>query len=154
MNNIDHFSINVVPENNEMLIFSIKPEIAYTLYSSRLGIQQDLAISPTFYKNFDFYFWDDCYEEKSRREIMLKKEKRFGIKAGTVIVHENEGVKYLLSFGTKTNEDNFRQDMITKKEYFKSLGIDCLKELNSSISKYLSPQLNGDSRIIKLKGEK
>ena len=95
---IDHFSINMVLKNQQMLVFSICPEIAYTLYSCPNGIKQDLAISPTFYENLDFFFWEDCYDEKYKFEIMSKKEQRFGIKAGAVIVKEINGIKYLFSF--------------------------------------------------------
>jgi hypothetical protein len=151
MHNIDHFSINVVLGNGKMLVFSIRPEIAYTLYSSRRGVEQDLAISPTFYNNLDFYFWDDCYKEDSKRELMSKKEEKFGIKAGAVIVKNIDDVKYLLSFGTRTSEDNFRTDIIHNQSLYESIGLGCLEYMGSSINKYLCSEELGNvkSKIYK-----
>jgi hypothetical protein len=146
MHNIDHFSINVVLRNGKMLVFSIRPEIAYTLYSSRRGIEQDLAISPTFYNNLDFYFWDDCYKEDSKRELMSKKEEKFGIKAGAVIVKEIDDIKYLLSFGTKSSEDNFRTDIVHNKSLYESIGLGCLEYMAKSMSKYLCDEDHDDRK--------
>lgn len=136
MNFIDHFSINMVLKNGRMLVFSVCPEIAYTLYSSQRGIEQDLAISPTFYNNLDFYFWEDCYDEESKYEVMSKKEQRFGIKAGAVIIKEINGIKYLLSFGTKTSADNFKQDIITNQSLYSNLGEGCLGIMANAFEKY------------------
>lgn len=135
---IDHFSINMVLANGKMLVFSVCPEIAYTLYSSQRGIEQDLAISPTFYNNLDFYFWEDCYSDDTRREVMNKKEERFGIKAGAVIVKKVGDIKYLLSFGTKSSADNFKQEIISQQPLYDLLGSSCLQAMDSSLSKYIT----------------
>lgn len=142
MNFIDHFSINVVPKNKGMLIFSIAPEIAYTLYSTAEGVRQDHAISPTFYENLDFYFWDSCYNPEVRKEIMQKKEIRFGIKSGAVITYEDEYARYLFSFGTKSNKDNFMQDITISREYYKQIALDCKEQMKEVLEKYINHEQN------------
>ena len=148
---IDHFSINMVLSNGKMLVFSICPEIAYTLYSSRRGIEQDLAISPTFYDNMDFYFWEDCYSDESKREVMNKKEERFGIKAGAVIIKQIEDIKYLLSFGTKSSADNFKHDIYTNQALYNKLGSGCLEIMDSSIKKYTDSAEIHNAKIYQFK---
>ena len=120
-----------------MLVFSVCPEIAYTLYSSQRGIEQDLAISPTFYDNLDFYFWEDCYSDDTKYEVMNKKEERFGIKAGAVIVKKVDDIKYLLSFGTKSSSDNFKQEIITRQSLYEQLGASCLETMSDALIKYI-----------------
>lgn len=138
-NYIDHFSINVVPKStNKMLIFSINPNIAYKVYENPQGVNQDLAISPYFYENKDFYFWDDCYRKKDLTQIRLKKEQPFGIKAGAVIVKEIKDVYYLLSFATKTSSDNFKSDIYLSRCVYNEMGEFCLDKMKCNIEKYFS----------------
>ncbi|MCA9749768.1 MAG: hypothetical protein KC414_11740, partial [Romboutsia sp.] len=136
---IDHFSINVVKPSKEMLVFSIRPEIAYSVYSSPKGIAEDLAISPTFYENLNFYFWEDCYKEKNKEQFMLKKEYRFGILAGAVIVYKKHGVHYLFSFASKTSREEFKQNIFINRMAYKAIAINVLELIQCSINKYIYP---------------
>ena len=82
---------------------------------------------------------------------MSKKEQRFGIKAGAVIVKEVNGIKYLLSFGTKFSADNFKQDVFTKQSLYKNLGEGCLEIMASSLKKYIDPPKPNSAKLYYLR---
>ena len=77
---VDHVSINAVPRDGNMLIFSKAPSFGYALYSSTNGIILDTAISPTFYTTLNHYFWDDCYPRHLYKQILKMKEEKMDLK--------------------------------------------------------------------------
>lgn len=135
---IDHFSINVVPENKQMLIFSIRPQLAYNLYQFSSGVKQDLAISPMFYENLNQYFWEDCYDQKNKHLLIEKKEKSINLNDGVVFVHRENKITYLLSFGTKGNKDHFRQDIKDNPNQFREAGLYCIEGMKCRFNKYIN----------------
>ena len=137
LHGIDHFSINIVPSSGKMLIFSIRPNLAHTLYRNQSGLAQDLAISPLFYENLDQYFWDDCYNPNTKHLLLEKKEKLVDLKDGAVFVHRESDVTYMLSFGTKGDKDKFRQDIKLNPAMFRSAGLYCLELMSNKFCKYL-----------------
>ncbi len=150
MNYIDHFSINVAHPKFGMLVFSINPELAYTLYATKNGVEQDLAISPTFYNNLNFYFWEDCYKEEEKTSVMAKKEDMQGILSGAVIVKKDTGITYLFSFGTKRSKESFMQEITCSTEIYLQMGEYCLMKLQNEIDRYFYPSKHsGDISWIK-----
>ena len=139
---IDHMSINAIPKDGEMLIFSKSPSFGYNLYATIADIALDTAISPTFYKNCDYYSWEDCYPQKIKHKILNLKEVKHGFKGGIVFVRNIGGTYFLYSFATKTDKESFYHYAMAYKELFLQMGDYCLQKLLPIYEQYASNTLD------------
>tara|TARA_R110000868_G_scaffold134834_1_gene347075 strand:- start:1525 stop:1878 length:354 start_codon:yes stop_codon:yes gene_type:complete len=71
LNDIDHVSINIVNQNNEMTIISLNPAIAYSIISDGSYIYNG-SISPDFYMNKNFYTWEEAYDPNFKLLVKCK----------------------------------------------------------------------------------
>lgn len=124
---IDHISINAVPQNGEMLIFSKTPSFAYSLYKTNRGILLDSAISPTFYQTKEYYFWDDCYPKEAYDHVIGIKENKHGFQKGVVFVRKINLNYFLYSFATKSDPKYFVFNVLNSRDLFLQMGDYCLE---------------------------
>ena len=158
LDNIHHFSLNVVDPNGEMTILSYNPQIAYNIFKDGSYLYNG-SISPTFYENREIYTWDEAYDPKKYHMLKNNMERKNGIKEGVVLTKRINNLILLYSFATKLNGDDFLSEINARKNHFYSAGDFCFEQIQSIIDdrifsncqikdKYKSPQ---KSNIIRLK---
>ena len=118
---IEHFSLDLVNPNGEMLFLSGTPQHAFEICNRGLG-QFDGIISPTYYENNEFYWWDDAYHKAFSSEIKKIREGYLGLKHGFMLVRKWNDFYLIYSFATKNSSHNFRMKVINKLDSFFKIG--------------------------------
>ena len=148
---VDHFSINAVSKDTGMLIFSKAPSFGYNLYKNKSGIILDTAISPTFYENLEYYFWDDCYPISLYKRIIKIKEQKHNFTKGVVFVRKIQEIYFLYSFATKGDALAFIHNAKRFKELFFQMGDYCLNRLLPIYEMYVEHTLDDILKFFKPK---
>lgn len=148
MHMAEHVCLNVIPPSNELLVFSINPQIAYDLFSTKNIFSMDAGISRTFWDNFNCYFWDEGYYPETYGHIKLRKELKYGIQDGVIFVRKILGYTFVFSFATQGNAFEFRESVAENALKFQEMGIYCLRQALSVVEKYL-PKTNEVESIFK-----
>jgi hypothetical protein len=124
IDNVDHFSINVVDSNEKMSILSYNPQIAYDIFKDGSYLYNG-SISPSYYNNFDYYTWDETYDPQYSIELINTMERKNGINKGVVIIKRIQGLTLLYSFATKGNGLDFEEQVRDQRENFYEMGNHC-----------------------------
>lgn len=139
INDVDHFSINVVDPTNQMSIISYSPSIVYNIFKDGTYIYNG-SISPTYYKNLDFYAWDQCYDRRFYNETKRSLQIKNGIDTGVVIVHREFDFNIIFSFATKTKNSDLIFDISENNQKFMKMGFHCLNQIKDIYSKYYTSE--------------
>lgn len=124
VNNVDHFSLNIVNTDGKMFIFSYNPQIVYDILKDGSYLYNG-SISPSYYNNFDSYTWDETYDPRFRETLLNKMERKNGINKGVVFIKRHNGLILLFSFATKGNGQDFESQSLEQKEKFYQMGNHC-----------------------------
>lgn len=135
LNDIDHFSINIVSPNGEMAVISYNPSIVYKIFNDGTYLYNG-TISPTYYEKLDFYAWDQCYDKRFYSQVKFSLQTNNGIDSGVNLIHREFGFNILFSFASKRkNSDLFCNAAENNKEYYK-MGFHCLDLIKGIYSQY------------------
>ena len=132
LNNIHHFSINVVDYDDKMTILSYNPQIAYNIFKDG-SYRYNGSISSTYYNNMDLYTWDETYDPKFHHILKNNMEIKNGIQKGVVLIKRTNGLTLLYSFATKLNGTDFVYEIENQKELFYGMGDHCFNQVSTII---------------------
>ncbi|HCC3261896.1 hypothetical protein SDB96_15845 [Legionella pneumophila serogroup 1] len=132
LDNIHHFSLNIVDPNGEMTILSYNPQIAYNIFKDGSYLYNG-SISPTFYETREIYTWDEAYDPRKYHLLKNNMERKNGIKEGVVLTKRVNSFILLYSFATKLNGVDFLSEINARKNYFYSAGDFCFERIQSII---------------------
>lgn len=124
LENIAHFSINIVDPRGEMTVLSYNPGIAHSMYRDKTYVYNG-SISPTYYKNYDVYTWEESHDPRFREDMVNILQKKNGIELGIVFTKKIGDFVLLYSFATKKNGKNFKENAISNKATFLCMGDHC-----------------------------
>src|SRR5262245_38660084 len=85
LDGIEHFSLDLVNPSGEMLFISGTPQHAFEICSRGLG-KYDGIISPAYYENFEFYWWNDAAHKAYAQKIKNIREGYLGLRNGFMLV--------------------------------------------------------------------
>lgn len=111
--NIDHFSLDLISPNGEMLFFSGTPSHGYEL-CARGYSAYDATVAPENYKNREFYWWDEVSQQKYSSEINYYRKVRYGFNRGFMMVRHWDGFYFIYSFAARDKSDQF-MDRVTSE---------------------------------------
>ena len=132
LNNINHFSINVVDYDEKMTILSYNPQIAYNIFKDG-SYRYNGSISQTYYNNKDLYTWDETYDPKFHNILKNNMERKNGIQKGVVLIKRIHGLTLLYSFATKSNGTDFVSEIENQKELFYGMGDHCFEQVSDIV---------------------
>lgn len=135
LNDVDHFSINIVSPNGEMSIISYNPSIAYKIFKDGTYLYNG-TISPTYYENLDFYTWDQCYDRRFYSQVKLSLQTKNGIDTGVNLIHREFGFNILFSFASKRRHNDLFCNAAENNKEFLKMGFHCLDLIKEVYSQY------------------
>ena len=94
LNNIHHFSLNVVDSEGKMSILSYNPQIAYNIFKDGSYLYNG-SISSSYYDNFSLYTWDETYDPHYAAFLKNNMERKNGINKGGMV----QKVRFLVDTG-------------------------------------------------------
>jgi len=118
---IEHFSLDLVNPDGEMLFFSGTPQHAFEICHRGLG-KYDGIISPTYYENYEFYWWSEAAHKAYSDEIKKIREGYLGLKHGFMLVRKWNNFHLIYSFATKRSDPHFQSMVINKINSFLKMG--------------------------------
>ncbi len=122
LHGIEHFSLDLVNPAGEMLFFSSTPQHAFEICSQGLA-EYDGIICPEYYKNFEFYWWNEAILNKVHSEKIRKiREERLGLRYGFMLVRKWNDFYLIYSFATKKFDQNFQSHVINRINLFLQIG--------------------------------
>jgi len=135
LNDVDHFSINIVSPNGEMSIISYNPSIVYEIFKDGTYLYNG-TISPTYYENLDFYTWDQCYNKRFYSQVKLSLQTKNGIDTGVNLIHRQFGFNILFSFASKRKHNDLFFNAAENNKEFLKMGFHCLDLIKGIYSQY------------------
>lgn len=135
LNEIDHFSINIVSPNGEMSVISYNPSIVYQIFQDGTYLYNG-TISPTYYEALEFYAWDQCYDKRFYSQVKLSLQTKNNIDTGIVIVHKAFGFNILFSFASKRKHSDLFVNAAENSKDFLKMGFHCLDLIKEVYSQY------------------
>jgi hypothetical protein len=118
---IEHFSLDLVNPDGEMIFFSGTPQHAYEICRRGLG-KYDGIISPDYYRNFEFYWWTDAAHKAYANQIRNIREGLLRLKHGFMLVRKWDDFHLIYSFATKQKDSAFQSHVINKINFFLQMG--------------------------------
>lgn len=118
---IEHFSLDLVNPAGEMLFFSGTPQHAFEICRRGLG-KYDGIISPKYYENFEFYWWNEAAHKAYSERIKKIREGYLGLKHGFMLVRRWNDFHLIYSFATKQSDPHFQSQVINKINSFLKMG--------------------------------
>jgi hypothetical protein len=135
LNDVDHFSINIVPPSGEMSIISYNPSIVYKIFKDGTYLYNG-TISPTYYENLDFYTWDQCYDRRFYSRVKFSLQVQNGIDMGVNLIHREFGFNILFSFASKREHSDLFINAVENNKKFFEMGFHCLDLIRGIYSQY------------------
>lgn len=135
LNDVDHFSINIVSPNGEMSIISYNPSIVYKIFKDGTYLYNG-TISPTYYENLDFYTWEQCYDKRFYSQVKLSLQTKNGIDTGVNLIHRQFGFNILFSFASKCKHNDLFFNAAENNKEFLKMGFHCLDLVKGIYSQY------------------
>lgn len=135
MEGIDHFSLDLVNPAGEMLFFSGTPQHAYEICKRGLD-KYDGIISPEYYKNFEFYWWNDAAHKAYAEKISNIREYSLGLRNGFMLVRKWNDFHLIYSFATKRADAAFQSHVINSINLFLKMGDHAYSLMRDTYSLY------------------
>jgi hypothetical protein len=136
---VEHFSLDLVNPEGEMIFFSGTPQHAYEICSRGLG-QYDGIISPEYYTNFEFYWWHDAAHKAYANKIQDIREGRLGLRHGFMLVRKWNNFHLIYSFATKKSCPHFQSRVINNINAFLKMGDYAYSLMRETYALYSGPQ--------------
>ncbi len=135
LNDVDHFSINIVPPNGEMSVISYNPSIVYQIFQDGTYLYNG-TISPTYYEALDFYTWEQCYDQRFPSQVKQSLQTKNSIDTGIVLVQRAYGFNILFSFASKRRHGDLFINAAENNKDFLKMGFHCLSLIKEIYSQY------------------
>ncbi len=135
INGIDHFSLDLVRPDSEMVFFSGTPSHGYEICKQGYG-SYDGIISPEYYENFEFYWWKDAYHKAYADKIAAIREGVLGLKHGFMLVRKWNDFYLIYSFATKSDDPHFQSVVINNINQFLRMGDYAYTEMREIYTDY------------------
>lgn len=135
LNEIDHFSINIVDPNGEMSIISFNPSIIYKIFQDGTYLYNG-SISPTYYEKLDFYTWEQCYDKRFFIETKNSLQTKNGIDTGIVMIHREYDFNILFSFASKRKNGDLLSNSIENSQEYLKIGFYCFDLIKNIYLQY------------------
>lgn len=121
MEGIEHFSLDLVNPDKEMLFMSSTPQHAYEICKRGLG-KYDGIISSDYYENLEFYWWDDAIHKGYASKIKEIREGLLNLRYGFMLVRQWNNFYLIYSFATKKPDLCFQSTVINNINQFLKMG--------------------------------
>lgn len=108
---IEHFSLDLVNPDSEMVFFSGTPSHAFEICNRGLG-EYDGIISPEHYENYEFYWWKEAHHKAFANKIQAIRSGILGLKYGFMLVRKWNNFHLIYSFATKSRNLEFQTKVI------------------------------------------
>jgi len=128
LDGIEHFSLDLVRPDGEMLFLSGTPQHCFEICNRGLG-KFDGIISKEYYTNFEFYWWNDASHKAYSQQIKQIRENIIGLKHGFMLVRKWDNFHLIYSFATKRNDNDFQSQVINKLNSYLKMGDYIYKEM-------------------------
>ncbi len=135
MHGIEHFSLDLVRPDSEMIFFSGTPSHGYEI-CKRGYAPYDGIISPDYYQNFEFYWWDDAYHKAFAKDIKAIREGLLGLKHGFMLVRKWNNFHLVYSFATKTDNSEMRSFIVNNINEYLKMGDYAYNNMRELYSEY------------------
>ena len=132
---IDHFSLDLVSPEGEMIFFSGTPSHGYEICSRGFG-EYDGAISPDYFKAYEFYWWKDVVHRRYHDEINYIRDIKHQFKHGFMLVRHWNDFYMIYSFATKSHQGEFPSVIINQLNHLFRLGDDMYNEMRDIYADY------------------
>jgi hypothetical protein len=133
--NIVHFSLDLVRPDGQMVFFSSTPSHGYEVCSKGYGAY-DATISPEYYRNKSFYWWDEVKHKRYSREIDYIKRVRHGFRHGFMMVRKWDDFYLIYSFASSSDSRRFVEQVEDERDHYLSLGDHIYSSMRESYSEY------------------
>lgn len=135
LDKIGHFALEIANPQQELVHLSSTPAIVHNLCSSMLW-RYDKNISPTFYKNKDFYWWEEGYCNAHYLDLKIVRELNHGLLGGFTFVKRIEQFHLLYSFGIKQASEQELLVLLSGKEELIQMADQCYEAMRELYAKY------------------
>lgn len=125
---IEHFSLDLVNPSGEMLFLSGTPQHAFEICNKGLS-QYDGIISPEYYQNNEFYWWNDAAHKAYAKRIRQIREYYLGLINGFMLVRKWNDFYLIYSFAAKKNTIDFQTKIINKLNLLLQMGDHCYSKV-------------------------
>lgn len=132
---VQHFSLNLVRPDGEMLFLSGTPSHAYEICSRGLG-KFDGIISENNYTNHEFYWWKDAAHKARAEDIQYIRNKVLNLHDGFMLVRNFDNFYLVYSFAFKTELPNVSSLVINNINNFLKMGDDSYMLLREEYKQY------------------
>lgn len=121
LDGVEHFSLDLVNPTGEMLFLSGTPQHAFEICKRGLD-KYDGIISPQYYENFEFYWWNDAAHKAYSAQINAIREHSLGLRHGFMLVRKWNDFYLVYSFATKKSDPHFQSQVINSINSFLKMG--------------------------------
>lgn len=134
IHDIDHFSLDLVNPQGEMVFLSANPSHGYEICARGYGIFYG-ATSPEYYENYEFYWWKDVKHRAFSHEINHIHDKH-GFRHGFMLVRQWNDFYLIYSFATRSEDPHFPSLIINKLNELFGLGDFIYNEMRDTYTEY------------------
>jgi hypothetical protein len=132
---LGHISLDLCSPDDVMLFLSSNPTTGYNICSTPLW-KMDGSISPTYFKNNCFYWWDDAYIADAADAIMVRKESAHGLSRGFMLCKKVNEFYFVYSFGLEQNHDDNERFVQEHRDAYMLIGDKVYADLRDVYQKY------------------
>lgn len=132
---IEHFSLDLVNPQGEMLFFSGTPQHAFEICKRGLA-KYDGIISPNYYQNYEFYWWNDAIHKAYADKIKAIREGYLGLRHGFMLVRKWNNFYLIYSFATRKANTHFQSQVINKINTYLQMGDYAYLQMRDTYANY------------------
>ncbi|MCC5791765.1 MAG: flagellar biosynthesis protein FlgJ [Legionellaceae bacterium] len=129
----DYLSIALIDKNGRLFFLSSDPSIEYNLIEKELW-QFDGCFQPEFVYQDEMRNWFDLYHPDYAESLYSYKQADQGFETGFSIPLDFDEYRAVFSFGFKSANPFFQQQIPTKQEKLVAMGKYCLREIMQAIA--------------------
>ncbi|MFT3741396.1 MAG: hypothetical protein QM752_01745 [Gammaproteobacteria bacterium] len=135
IHDIEHFSLDLVRPDEEMLFLSGTPSHGYEI-CKRGYAQYDGIISPEYYQKHEFYWWKNACHKKYADKIAEIREGVLNLKYGFMLVRKWNDFYLIYSFATKRHNLDFQSKVVNNINELLRMGDFAYMELRNIYAEY------------------
>lgn len=132
---IQHFSLDLVTPDNTMIFFSSTPTHGYEICKRGYG-QYDGIISPEYYEQFEFYWWENASHKAFSDKITAIREGVLGLKHGFMLVRKWNNFHLIYSFATRSKDPHFQSMVVNNVNELLKMGDFAYMEMRQAYADY------------------
>ena len=133
--NIDHFALDLVRPDGEMIFLSATPSHGYEICKRGWG-KFDGIIAPEYYENYEFYWWKDARHKDYAKEINYIRHVKHQFTHGFMLVRKLDDFYFVYSFATKNSDPYFPSLIVNKLNELFGVGDYIYNEMRETYAEY------------------